>query len=85
MIREPVNSSNVVGIGWEGQALVDGREDRVGDLEVEFASGAVYRYFGISYYRYRAVVDAASVGRALRELVTHTDPPFAYERVKEEV
>lgn len=56
MNRTPVQSSNVVSIGYEG-----------GVLEVEFKSG-VYRYFGVAPEVYQTLLIAPSVGKAINAI-----------------
>lgn len=54
MRRAPVISSSILSLGFDPRTRV---------LDVEFAGGAVYRYFGVSAAVYRRVMDAESKGR----------------------
>ena len=63
MNRRPVSSSNIAGIGWAaGEA-----GDDTGTLEVEFRSGHLYQYEGVSEAEYRTLLGASSVGKLLNE------------------
>jgi hypothetical protein len=59
--RRPVQSSNIAGIGWEADAAGEG----AGTLEVEFRSGHVYQYAGVTEAEYRTLLGANSVGKML--------------------
>ena len=60
MQRTPVDSSALASIGY----------DRIEEiLEIEFRSGAVYRYIGVPYVVWSALIEAESHGRAFSELV----------------
>jgi hypothetical protein len=56
MRRYPVTSSNIAGIGWENDVL-----------EVEFRSGGVYQYTGVTQSAYFNLINASSVGRAFHQ------------------
>lgn len=51
MVRQPVDSSNIRSVGWEN-----------GTLEVEFNSGRVYEYPGVTEAEYREFMGAPSKG-----------------------
>ena len=53
-MREKVNSSNITSIGYEAKTK---------SLEVEFVSGGIYRYEGISKALYEKMVNTDSKGR----------------------
>jgi hypothetical protein len=53
MERHAVSSSNVASIGYDGDGQV---------LEVEFHTGAVYRYFDVPGHVVEALASAGSVG-----------------------
>jgi hypothetical protein len=57
--RRPVASSNIAGIGWEERG-------DAGVLEVEFRSGHIYSYDGVSEQEYRTLLGASSIGKLLR-------------------
>lgn len=65
MIRRPVTSSNVSGVGWEASQDEEGD----GTLEVEFRSGHVYRYQNVPFATYQALIGASSVGKSLNEMI----------------
>jgi hypothetical protein len=60
VIRRPVSSSNIAGIGWE--AATDG-SGTSGTMEVEFRSGHVYVYHEVPQQVYEAAIGASSVGK----------------------
>lgn len=57
MQRQHVTSSNIKSLGWESDTL-----------EVEFQSGAVWRYSNIPQSTYKALMEAKSIG-----LLFHSD------------
>lgn len=67
MLRRPVSSSNIASVGWAENVL-----------EVEFTSGALYRYSGVPESDYQALIGAGSVGRYLNQ---HIIPNFEGQRV----
>ena len=56
MERTPVNSSNILAIGYDEDNLV---------LEVEFTDGAVYSYSGVPSSEYEGFMNADSKGKYL--------------------
>ncbi|HEX8784253.1 MAG TPA: KTSC domain-containing protein [Steroidobacteraceae bacterium] len=60
--RAPVDSSNLVAVGWEP----DENDDQQGTLEVEFRLGVVYQYGGVPQYVYQGLLFAPSPGRFFR-------------------
>jgi hypothetical protein len=54
MKREPVKSSAIVSIGYEGASPT---------LEVEFVSGTIYQYDDVEAKTYRQFMKASSKGR----------------------
>lgn len=68
MARAEVESSVIAAIGYS-------RRTRI--LEVEFKSGRVYRYFGVSRYRRDRLMTADSIGRHfnshIRNMFTYTE------------
>lgn len=69
MNRTPVNSSNVLSIGYDNGTAT---------LEVEFSSGSVYEYFDVPQSVYEQLMASASVGSALNDLVKGN---FRYARI----
>ncbi len=53
MSREPVSSSNLRSVGYDGWT---------GTLEVEFRSGAIYQHYGVPASLYHGLMDAISKG-----------------------
>jgi hypothetical protein len=53
MTRTPVSSSAVVSVGYDEHAV----------LEVEYADGDVYRYYGVPRSLHDQLLDAASIGQ----------------------
>lgn len=51
MNRNPVQSSNIKSMGYEG-----------GTLEIEFSNGTVYSYANVPPETYKAMTEAKSVG-----------------------
>lgn len=56
--RNPVQSSTIASIGYAG-----------GVLEIEFKSGGVYRYSGVTPDIYQQLMEGESVGKAFHALV----------------
>jgi hypothetical protein len=54
MLRTPVNSSNLVSIGYDAERKV---------LEIEFNTGSVYQYNGVPESVYRGLMSASSHGQ----------------------
>ena len=52
--RTPVQSSSIAAVGY---AAADAH------LDIEFRSGAVYRYFDVPFAAYLDLVEAESIGR----------------------
>lgn len=53
MERQPVQSSNLVSVGYEPDTST---------LEVEFHSSGIYQYFGVPAETHQALMDAGSKG-----------------------
>lgn len=53
MDRKPVNSSNLVSVGYDSKTLT---------LEVEFHSGNVYKYQPVTEHAYKEMMNADSMG-----------------------
>ncbi|MGJ5040902.1 KTSC domain-containing protein [Bradyrhizobium sp. HKCCYLRH1062] len=53
MERQSVVSSNLVSVGYDEDSST---------LEVEFKSGAVYRYFNVPLFEYERLMEASSHG-----------------------
>ncbi len=69
ILRSPVDSSSVSSIGYSAEAKA---------LEVEFRSGAVYRYFGVPGSVYADFLAASSKGKFFNGAVRNR---FGYARV----
>lgn len=70
MTRQPVTSTNIRSIGHDG-----------GTLEIEFSSGAIYQYGGVSAEEHQALLGADSIGRHFGQ---HIRPKFNGVRVETE-
>jgi hypothetical protein len=68
--RRPVESLAIISIGYDVELTI---------LEVEFVSGAVYRYFDVPRATWAELVEAGSRGRYLNRVVKLEG--FALERV----
>ena len=66
MRRVPVESSAVTSVGYDATT---------NELEIEFAGGGVYRYYGVPASRVEALLAAASIGRYVTE---HIKPRYPY-------
>jgi KTSC domain len=64
MQRRPVNSSNLAAVGWEA---ADENSPDIGEMEVEFRNGFVYRYEGVPRSEYENLLGASSPGRYLNQ------------------
>jgi hypothetical protein len=58
MTRLPVKSSHILSIGHEGDVM-----------EVEYASGQVYRYTGVGDDAFNSMMAGESIGRGLRQAI----------------
>ena len=65
MVRSPVSSSSLVSVGYDAARW---------ELEIEFVSGRVYRYFGVSPAAYEALMRAESKGRHFNERIRDRYP-----------
>jgi hypothetical protein len=63
MTRHSVNSSNIASIGHEGDML-----------EVEFKSGQIYRYTGVSAADHRELMNAGSIGQHFHRRIKSSFP-----------
>ena len=68
--RKPVDSSNIVSMGYSGATKI---------LEVEFRSGTVYQYFQVPRKAYAELESADSKGR---HLARNIRDKFQYERLQ---
>jgi hypothetical protein len=71
MFRDPVSSSMTAAIGYSEDNAV---------LEVEFVSGALYRYLGVGPDMYEKLCAAHSVGRYFNEHIKDAYPWECVER-----
>jgi hypothetical protein len=53
MERQPVSSSNLASVGYDEDSAT---------LEVEFKSGAIYRYYNVPSFEYERLMAASSHG-----------------------
>ncbi len=53
MEREPVNSSNLVSVGYNPDSET---------LEIEFKSSGVYEYYNVPKFMYDRLMEAGSIG-----------------------
>lgn len=70
MERQPVESEALRSVGYDASSRV---------LEIEFTSGAVYRYFGVPADTYMAMMRAPSFGGYFSEHIR--DAGFRIDRV----
>jgi lysyl-tRNA synthetase class 2 len=70
MRREPWQSSTIRSVGYDPASAL---------LEVEFTSGAIYRYFLVPAETYRAFAAAASKGTFLNAVIK---PAFPCRKVR---
>jgi hypothetical protein len=73
MTRVRLGSSMMASVGYDSVTRV---------LEIEFAAGAVYRYFGVPPDVYRDLLDAPSQGRLFHSRIRGV---FECHRVTDEV
>ena len=60
MERTAVESTNVASVGYDIESAI---------LEVEFAHGGIYQYFGVPLFVYQGLMHASSKGKYLNEIV----------------
>jgi hypothetical protein len=65
MTRHSVNSSNIASIGHDPNTQ---------ELEVEFKSGQVYRYTGVSAADHRELMNAGSIGQHFHRRIKSSFP-----------
>ncbi|GAA1931969.1 hypothetical protein GCM10009775_25020 [Microbacterium aoyamense] len=65
MRRESIESSFLRSVGYEAETAV---------LEIEFASGDVYRYFAVPPSVHRGLMDAASPGAFFNRTISDKYP-----------
>ena len=68
MDREPVNSSNVVSVGYDPSSET---------LEVEFKNG-VYQYYNVPEFMYDRLMQSASIGKFVNAEIK---PSYACSKV----
>lgn len=69
--RKAVNSSCIVSMGYSSAMLL---------LDVEFPSGAIYRYLDVPASAYAALLGAASKGAHFNRFIKHS---FDFVRMEE--
>ena len=67
--RTPVHSSTIAAVAYAAAHEL---------LDIEFRSGAVYRYFNVPLDAYRGLVDAESIGR---HFVSRIRPRYRHQRL----
>ena len=70
MDRTKVTSSNIASIGYDAESEV---------LEIEFRSGAVYRYDGVPTEEYDGLKDAGSHGTYFHQ---HINGRYTYQKLE---
>lgn len=70
MERIPVQSGNLASVGYDPGTMT---------LEVEFLSGSVYQYFGVSESVYAGLLNAPSKGRYFDQFVKKAG--YSYARI----
>lgn len=70
MNRTPVTSTNIRSVGYDPQSAV---------LEVEFDSGAVYKYFNVPAHLHQGLMNAESKGEFLKNNIKYG---YRYQKVK---
>ncbi|MFQ5911262.1 MAG: KTSC domain-containing protein [Thermoplasmata archaeon] len=69
MIRKPVESSNLISVGYDSKSAT---------LEIEFRSGDVYRYFDVAESLYVKLMEAPSHGKFFH---AHIRDKYRYAKV----
>lgn len=70
MLREPVSSTSIAAIGYDDDSEV---------LEVEFVSGSIYRYRGVSQDMFEDFRQAPSKGAFFNQ---HIKDAYPWEQVR---
>lgn len=65
MEREPVESSNLASVGYDGHSET---------LEVEFRNGLIYQYFNVPQGIYDELMAAASRGKYFNAMIKNKYP-----------
>ena len=65
MERKRINASNIRSVGYDARARI---------LEVEFSSGSIIQYSGVSEEVYRRLMNASSPGSYFRENIEEDFP-----------
>ncbi|MFB2660930.1 KTSC domain-containing protein [Shewanella mangrovisoli] len=68
MERQPIESSNLVSVGYD---------ENTSTLEIEFRSGT-YQYFDVPYHIYEGLINASSAGSFHHQNIKNH---FAYNRI----
>jgi len=69
MLRTQVQSSNLRSIGYDAETQT---------LEIEFTSGGVYQYYGVSSATFQGLMNAASHGTYFHQ---HIKNNYSYHRI----
>lgn len=67
MERIPVQSSNLVSVGYD-------RESNT--LEIEFHNGRIYQYYGVGYDVYESLMNAGSKGSYFNQNIKNAGYPY---------
>jgi hypothetical protein len=70
MERQPVQSSNLLSVGYDKNTNI---------LEIEFRSGSIYQYFNVPESMYVELLNAASKGTYFHN---HIRGHYMYKRIK---
>ncbi len=71
MIRNPVQSSDVMSIGYDEDTMT---------MEIEFHTGSVYLYFDVPKDFYMELISASSIGEFVNRVLKRSG--INYERVR---
>ena len=69
MVRIPVTSSNLATVGYLADTSI---------LEIEFRSGAIYRYYGVPDTEYQHFMESPSLGSYFHKNIRNS---YKYKRV----
>lgn len=86
MERQNVESSQMRSVGWELTHYEDELTDNaktVGVLEVEFATGAIYRYDNVEQEVFNAFISAESKGRYFGTTIKANPTKYPYEKIQD--
>ncbi len=73
MERQPVFSRTIAALGYDAETRI---------LEVEYATGTIYRYYDVPATVHADLMRAERMGEFLRRHVTECDPPLKQRRLR---